>query len=89
MQKFGSSRPGKPSNVFVTNSNMKLTPETIQARLKAVEKEHRVRILYACESGSRAWGFESQDSDYDIRFLYVRNIDDYITLEALRDVGIY
>lgn len=86
MQKNDSLRLGKSSNAFVTNSHMKLTRETIQARLKEVEKNHRVRILYACESGSRAWGFESQDSDYDIRFLYVRNVEDYITVEAPRGV---
>lgn len=38
-------------------------------RLSAVEAEHDVTVLYACESGSRAWGFASPDSDYDIRFL--------------------
>ena len=65
---------------------MKLTQEIIQSRLKEIEKNHHVRILYACESGSRAWGFESQDSDYDIRFLYVRNVEDYIAVEAPRDV---
>ena len=65
---------------------MKLTQEVIQTRLKEIEKSYHVRILYACESGSRAWGFESQDSDYDIRFLYVRNVEDYIAVEAPRDV---
>lgn len=65
---------------------MKLTQEVIQSKLKEIEKSYRVQILYACESGSRAWGFESQDSDYDIRFLYVRNVEDYIAVEAPRDV---
>ena len=36
-------------------------------RLALIEKENDVRILYACESGSRAWGFPSKDSDYDVR----------------------
>lgn len=40
---------------------MKLTQKVIQTRLKEIEKSYHVRILYACESGSRAWGFESQD----------------------------
>lgn len=39
--------------------------------LGMVENEHDVRVLYACESGSRAWGFASEDSDYDARFVYV------------------
>jgi len=42
----------------------------VQDRLRKIEKEHSVKILYAIESGSRAWGFESTDSDYDIRFIY-------------------
>ena len=37
---------------------------SIQARLSAIEAEHGVRVLYACESGSRGWGFASPDSDY-------------------------
>ena len=86
MQKNDSSQPGKSSNAYVTNSHMKLTCETIQARLKEVEQDHHIRILYACESVSRAWGFESQASDYDIRFLYVRNVEDYIAVDAPRDV---
>ncbi len=41
----------------------------IKERLKEIEAEHNVEILYAVESGSRAWGLASQDSDYDVRFI--------------------
>jgi hypothetical protein len=54
--------------------------------LAQVETERRVRVLFACESGSRAWGFESRDSDYDVRFLYVHQRDWYLSVEARRDV---
>lgn len=43
--------------------------EDIQATLVRIELEEKVTVLYACESGSRAWGFESTDSDYDVRFI--------------------
>ena len=46
----------------------------------------RVRILYSVESGSRAWGFASSDSDYDVRFIYVRCMEDYLRLDSVRDV---
>ena len=42
--------------------------ERIETKLQRVESQSGVRVLYACESGSRAWGFASPDSDYDIRF---------------------
>jgi predicted nucleotidyltransferase len=45
-----------------------------------------VRVLYACESGSRAWGFASHDSDYDVRFLYVHPRDWYLSVDERRDV---
>jgi len=44
--------------------------DQIQSELHRIEREHRVRVLYAAESGSRAWGFASRDSDYDVRFVY-------------------
>ncbi|GAA2243521.1 hypothetical protein GCM10010413_53000 [Promicromonospora sukumoe] len=58
----------------------------VDARLDRVEQEHDVRILWAIESGSRAWGFPSPDSDYDCRFLYVRRAGDYLGLRTRRDV---
>jgi predicted nucleotidyltransferase len=60
----------------------------IQTALHALQEEEGVRILYACESGSRAWGFPSRDSDYDVRFIYVRRREWYLSidLERRRDV---
>jgi hypothetical protein len=58
----------------------------IDARLAAIRTEHRVEIGLAIESGSRAWGFPSPDSDFDCRFVFVRHIDDYLTPWPKRDV---
>lgn len=58
----------------------------IETRLARIEREDGVRVLMAIESGSRAWGFPSPDSDYDIRFLYVRPRDWYLALRPGRDV---
>lgn len=60
--------------------------DMIRQQLKQIEQEEQVRIIYACESGSRAWGFPSQDSDYDVRFLYVRPLEWYLSIEDKRDV---
>lgn len=62
------------------------TQGAILVRLKAAEAEHEVRVVYACESGSRAWGFPSSDSDFDIRFLYIHPIDWYLSIDEQRDV---
>lgn len=58
----------------------------IEGRLARVAREEGVRLLMAIESGSRAWGFPSPDSDYDVRFLYIRPRRDYLALRAVRDV---
>lgn len=54
--------------------------------LQKIEKTEQVKILYAVESGSRCWGVESPDSDYDVRFVYVRKKKDYLQLQDRKDV---
>lgn len=54
--------------------------------LAALERKHQVQVLFACESGSRGWGFASPDSDYDVRFVYVNRLPWYLTVEPGRDV---
>jgi predicted nucleotidyltransferase len=60
--------------------------EQIQIELGRIEQEQNVCIIYACESGSRAWGFESQDSDFDVRFIYAQPTQRYLRVIAGRDV---
>jgi predicted nucleotidyltransferase len=60
--------------------------ETIKDLLKSIGDTYKVRVLLAVESGSRAWGFPSTDSDYDVRFLYVNEPEWYLSLHEERDV---
>jgi predicted nucleotidyltransferase len=60
--------------------------EEICRRLELLQADRGVRVLYACESGSRAWGFASPDSDYDVRFIYAHDLDWYLSVEDHRDV---
>ena len=60
--------------------------EIILEELRKIEEQENVKIIMAIESGSRAWGFASPDSDYDVRFIYVRKESDYLKLEKFRDV---
>lgn len=60
--------------------------DMIIQKLHEIEEKEKIKILFACESGSRAWGYESEDSDYDVRFIYVRHKEDYLSLFPKRDV---
>jgi uncharacterized protein len=59
--------------------------EEIQDELAKLEKERNIKILYAVESGSRAWGFASKDSDWDVRFIYVHDYDWYLSVNEKKD----
>jgi len=58
----------------------------IVEKIRAIEESERVVAFYACESGSRAWGFPSSDSDYDVRLLYLHPVEWYLSIEPKRDV---
>jgi len=59
--------------------------ELILQKLNEIEEKEHVKILHAIESGSRAWGFASPDSDYDVRFIYVRSQKYYLELQSKQD----
>ena len=63
-----------------------LPRDVVAERIDAIEAEHAVRVVLAVESGSRAWGFASADSDYDVRFLYVHRPAWYLAIDRRRDV---
>lgn len=75
---YRSSRPG-----CLEDSIVKISIPNI---LKEIEKRYDVRILFAVESGSRAWGFASKDSDWDVRFVYVHKPEWYFSVDERRDV---
>ncbi|MFS0672098.1 DNA polymerase beta superfamily protein [Ornithinibacillus sp. 179-J 7C1 HS] len=57
--------------------------ENIITMLKKIEKEYHVKILFACEAGSRAWGLDSDESDYDVRFIYVHPTEYYLSIDPV------
>ena len=60
-------------------------PPQIQAALATLEADRNIKILYAVESGSRAWGFASPDSDWDVRFIYIHSLDWYLQIDDRKD----
>lgn len=65
---------------------MRPVQAAIKTKLVRLEQDEHVRILYACESGSRAWGFASTDSDYDVRFVYCHPTNWYLSIYDQHDV---
>ena len=59
--------------------------QEIKAQLKYLEQEKNIKILLAVESGSRAWGCPSPDSDYDVRIIYIHTQDYYLTIGERKD----
>jgi predicted nucleotidyltransferase len=68
--------------------NYETVEDRIISALGKISLEKDVSIIYACESGSRAWGFASKDSDYDVRFVYAKHPDKYLSIDTCgqRDV---
>lgn len=64
----------------------RIVNEIIPEKLREIEQRENVRILHCVESGSRAWGFASPDSDFDVRFIYVRPKEFYLRLDKTKDV---
>ena len=60
--------------------------QNILSHLKDVEQQYDIKVLYAVESGSRAWGFHSEESDWDVRFIYVHKLNWYLKVNEGRDV---
>ena len=58
----------------------------VPKKLEEIERQYKIEILWAVESGSRSWGFASPDSDFDVRFIYKRPINEYLKLNVNRDV---
>ncbi|MCD1127091.1 nucleotidyltransferase domain-containing protein [Jinshanibacter sp. LJY008] len=78
-----TNRKALPVDHHPVSEQMK---KRILNELEEIERKFDVKVLYACESGSRGWGFASTDSDYDVRFIYVQKAEWYLTVEPGRDV---
>lgn len=59
--------------------------ELVLLKIKEIEEKEHIKVLHVIESGSRAWGFASPDSDYDVRFIYMRDESFYLSLRETKD----
>ena len=60
--------------------------DKIQNILQQIEKDNNIKIIFAIENGSRSWGMASKDSDFDVRFVFKRALNEYITLNPAKNV---
>jgi predicted nucleotidyltransferase len=72
--------------LIIRPAETSITPDVIMSAVDGIEARHNVRVLIAVESGSRAWGFPSPDSDWDVRFIYARPVKWYLQIRERRDV---
>lgn len=70
----------------MSETGFEVMKDLINSRLTEIESNNNIKIVYACESGSRAWGFPSANSDYDVRFIYIRPLEWYLSIDEKRDV---
>ena len=63
--------------------------DRIHTELNTIEEQENLTVLLAVESGSRAWGFASPDSDYDVQFIHMRPREFYLRLEKRKDVCVW
>jgi uncharacterized protein len=71
--------------IYIAIKGFTFMKEEIQLQLKKVEKDNDIKILYAVESGSRAWGFASANSDWDVRYVYIHRPDWYLSIDDKKD----
>ena len=78
------TQTGSQQGLGIDEAVDRVRPE-VSRRLREVEADRNLKIVFACESGSRAWGFASTDSDFDVRFIFIRPTEDYLKLTPPKD----
>ena len=84
--RFWSPSERERNNYLTAHRSTFIESQIIPLHLLDIEREYGVKVLLAVESGSRAWGFESKNSDWDVRFIYVHKPEWYLSVEEKRDV---